>query len=104
MITKVKPAKEKSTGMASDKANVVPVKKSLKYIFEPKSVAVIGASITPDTVGNAIFLNILQSQFHGAVYPVNPKYNSINSVRAYKDVLSIPDPVEMAVVCVPSTV
>src|ERR1035437_4400879 len=75
--------------------------KSLKYIFEPKSVAVIGASVTTGTVGNAIFSNILQSNFRGPVYPVNPKYDNVMSVRAYKDVVSIPDAIDLAVICVP---
>jgi len=74
----------------------------LKFIFEPKSVAVIGASTTIGKVGNAIFSNILQSAFQGAVYPVNPKHNNIMSVRAYKDVVSILDAVDLAVICVPS--
>lgn len=76
--------------------------KSLKYIFEPKSVAVIGASATTGTVGNAIVSNILQSNFQGAVYPVNPKYSNVMSVKAYKDVISIPDTVDMAIICIPS--
>jgi acetyl coenzyme A synthetase (ADP forming)-like protein len=76
--------------------------KNLKYIFEPKSVAVIGASTSVGKVGNAIFSNILQSDFQGAVFPVNPKHDNIMSVKAYKDVISIPDTVDMAVVCVPS--
>src|ERR1035437_595343 len=76
--------------------------KPLKYIFEPRSVAVIGASAAIGKVGNAIFSNILQSNFQGVVYPVNPKYNNIMSVRAYKDVMSIPDAVDMAVICIPS--
>ena len=78
--------------------------KSLKYIFEPKSVAVIGASATPGTVGNAIFSNILLSNFHGVVYPVNPKYSNVMSVKAYKDVIAIPDAIDLAVVCVPKTI
>ena len=78
--------------------------KSLQYIFEPKSVAVIGASPTVDTVGNAIFSNILQSKFQGAVYPVNPKYSNIMSVKAFKDVGSIPETVDLAVICVPKNV
>lgn len=77
--------------------------KSLKYIFEPKSVAVIGASTKTGKVGNAIFSNILQSKFKGAVYPVNPKHTNIMSVKAYKDILSISDEVDMAVICVPSS-
>ena len=54
------------------------------------------------TVGYGIFSNILQSNFQGAVYPVNPKYDNIMSVKAYKDVLSIPEAVDMAVICVPA--
>lgn len=75
--------------------------KSLKYIFEPKSVAVIGASASAGTVGNSIFSNILQSSFQGVVYPVNPKYSNIMSVRAFTDVISIPETVDLAVICVP---
>ena len=78
--------------------------KSLKYIFKPKSVAVIGASATIGTVGNAIFSNILQSSFRGEVYPVNPKHSNIMSVRAYKNILSVPAAIDLAVVCVPKDV
>ncbi|MGP8215530.1 MAG: acetate--CoA ligase family protein [Bacteroidia bacterium] len=77
-------------------------KNRLKYIFEPKSVAVIGVSATPNTVGNAVFSNILQSNFKGVIFPVNPKYSNIMGVKAYKDVLSIPDEVDMAVICIPA--
>ncbi|MHB8261754.1 MAG: acetate--CoA ligase family protein [Bacteroidia bacterium] len=76
--------------------------KNLKSVFEPKSVAVIGASKTKGTVGNGILTNILESCFQGAVYPVNPKHDNIMSVRAYKDVLSIPEKVDLAVICIPA--
>ena len=75
--------------------------RSLNYIFEPKSVAVIGASATIGTVGNAIFSNILQSSFRGAVHPVNPRYDNIMSVKAYKNIMSIPGAIDLAIVCVP---
>ena len=75
---------------------------NLKYVFEPKSVAVIGASKTEGTVGNGILSNILESNFQGAVYPVNPKHDNIMSVRAYKDILSVPETVDLAVICIPS--
>ena len=77
-------------------------KNRLKYVFEPKSVAVIGVSATLNTVGNAIFSNILQSNFKGVIFPVNPKYSNIMGVKAYKDVLSIPDDVDLAVICIPA--
>ena len=75
--------------------------KFLKYIFEPRSVAVIGASATQGTIGNAIFSYILQSSFQGVVYPVNPKYNNIMSVKTFRNILSIPGEVDMAVISVP---
>ncbi len=74
---------------------------SLKYIFEPESVAVVGASPTPGTVGNAILSNLLSSGFQGTVYPVNPRHTRILSIKTYESVGAIPDAVDLAVVCVP---
>jgi acetyl coenzyme A synthetase (ADP forming)-like protein len=79
------------------------MKQSLKYIFEPKSIAVIGASKTIGKVGNAILTNIIESKFNGAVYPVNPKYDSISSLRAYADVTEITDTIDLAIICIPPT-
>ena len=45
----------------------------LNSIFSPKSIAVVGASTRPGTVGNDIFRNLLFAEFNGSVYPVNPK-------------------------------
>jgi acetyl coenzyme A synthetase (ADP forming)-like protein len=78
--------------------------KNLKYIFEPKSVAIIGASQKEDTVGNSILTNILDSDFNGTVYPVNPKYENIMSHKAYADVTEITDDVDLAIICVPANV
>ncbi|HEX9680453.1 MAG TPA: acetate--CoA ligase family protein [Anaerolineales bacterium] len=71
-------------------------------LFAPRSVAVVGASTRPDTVGRAVFSNILLHGFTGVVYPVNPKTGSILGVKAYPSVLEIPDAVELAVIVVPS--
>ena len=68
----------------------------------PESVAVIGASHKRDTVGGAVFRNILQSDFAGTVFPVNPKARSIGGVLAYPTVLEIPVEVDLAVVVVPA--
>lgn len=73
----------------------------LHYIFEPKSVAVIGASAISGTVGRAIFSHILQGGFKGNVYPVNPKYKEILNVQAFATVLDIPGNVDLAIICVP---
>jgi len=73
----------------------------LDAIFAPESVAVIGASSTPGKVGHDIFANILKGGYKGTLYPVNPNARSILSVRCYKDVKSIPDPIDLAMVILP---
>jgi acyl-CoA synthetase (NDP forming) len=55
----------------------------LAPILSPRSIAVVGASRTPDTIGHQIVANLLRYGFTGAVYPVNPRAGSIHSVRAY---------------------
>ncbi len=77
-------------------------KGNLEPIFSPKSVAVIGASSREDSVGRAIFSNILFSGYTGIVYPVNPKARGILGVRAYHSVWDIPGGVDLAIIIVPS--
>ena len=55
----------------------------LDAVFHPQSIAVVGASTRPGTVGNDIFRNLLFAEFNGSVYPVNPKAKSILGVHAY---------------------
>ena len=78
------------------------VRRPLDAIFQPKSVAVIGASRREEAVGHAVFRNMIMGGYKGIVYPVNPKADSILGVRCYPSVLEIPDEVEMAVLIVPA--
>ncbi len=73
----------------------------LSCIFQPRAVAVIGASRRAGSVGQAVFGNMLHYGYAGVVYPVNPQSVSIMSVKAYPSVLDIPDEVDLAVVIVP---
>ncbi len=73
----------------------------LDYIFSPHSVAVIGASTSPGKVGYDIFKNILRGEYTGVLYPVNPKANSILSVKAYPSVKDIPGEVDLAMIILP---
>ncbi|CAB3288722.1 Acetate--CoA ligase [ADP-forming] [Methanocaldococcus lauensis] len=75
---------------------------SLKYIFYPKSVAVIGASKIEGKVGYAIMKNL--KDFNGKVYPINPKYDEIFGMKCYKSVLDIDDEIDLAVIVVPNIV
>jgi len=76
--------------------------KDVNAIMMPKSIAVIGATDRPGSVGLAVFSNILRSGYRGVLYPVNPKKRSVLSVRAYPTLTDIPDEVDMAVVIVPA--
>ncbi|MCK5713806.1 MAG: CoA-binding protein, partial [Hyphomicrobiaceae bacterium] len=74
---------------------------SLDPILRPRSMAVIGASRNPNTIGWHILDNLLQNGFHGPVYPVNPKADAIHSIRAYPSIGAVPGPVDLAVIVVP---
>ncbi|MBI3982448.1 MAG: CoA-binding protein, partial [Gemmatimonadetes bacterium] len=74
---------------------------SLDPILRPKSIAVIGASRQPNTIGWQILDNLLHSGFQGPVYPVNPKATAIHSIPAYPTVKAIGTPIDLAVIVVP---
>src|SRR5262245_42057160 len=76
--------------------------RGLDAIFRPRSIAVIGASGERGTLGAEILHNLLQHGFHGPVYPVNPKADSVHSVRAYPSIDGVPGPVDLAMVVVPA--
>jgi acetyltransferase len=74
----------------------------LDSIFAPKSVAVIGATETPGSVGRTIVWNLLSSTFGGTIYPVNPKRPSILGIKAYPSLSAVPEVVDLIVVVTPS--
>ena len=76
-------------------------KQPLDVFFSPKTVAVIGATETPGTVGRTVLWNLVTSPFGGTVYPVNPKRPSVLGVKAYASVSDIPEPVDLAVIITP---
>ena len=73
----------------------------LDPILRPKSIAVIGASRRPNTIGWHILDNLLEHGFQGPVYPVNPNARSIHSVPAYPSVDAIPGNVDLGIIVVP---
>ena len=74
----------------------------LDDIFNPRSVAVIGASEREGSVGRNVLWNLLSTPFGGTVYPVNPKRPSILGVKAYKDVASLPEVPDLVVMTTPA--
>ncbi|HTS27288.1 MAG TPA: bifunctional acetate--CoA ligase family protein/GNAT family N-acetyltransferase [Bryobacteraceae bacterium] len=73
----------------------------LDVFFSPKTVAVVGATETPGSVGRTVLWNLVTNPFGGTVYPVNPKRPNVLGVKAYKCVSDIPEPVDLAVVVTP---
>ena len=85
-----------------DERERVAAANALRAFFNPRSVAVIGASRRRGTIGGEIFHNLLAYGFAGPVYPVNPNAGVVQSVMAYASVEQIPGPVDLAVVAVPA--
>jgi acetate---CoA ligase (ADP-forming) len=75
---------------------------SLRPFFEPRGVAVIGASRSRGRIGSEVLHNLIASGFRGAVHPVHPDADEIQGLRAYRRVADIPAPVDLAVVAVPA--
>jgi len=71
--------------------------------FEPKSVAVVGASRNPEKLGHVVLRQLLEN-FEGRVYPVNPKADEILGLKCYPSVTSLPEAVDLAAVAVPAPI
>lgn len=76
----------------------------LDPFFKPKGVAVIGASRDPHKLGHGVVRNLKDYRYQGPIYPVNKSASEILGERCYSTVSNVPDPVDLAVVVVPSTV
>ncbi len=76
------------------------MKENLEYLFGPKSVAVIGVSRRPESVGQSVFRNIIENRFKGKVFGVNPKAKRILGKVCYPNILDIPEEIDLAVIVV----
>jgi acetyltransferase len=74
----------------------------LDSLFYPKSIAVIGASRQPGSVGHSLLANLLMNRYQGVIFPVNPEATSVLGIKCYPRMLEISDDVELAVIIVPS--
>ena len=74
---------------------------SLSALFEPGSVAVIGASASPGKVGHSVVANLLDAGYQGRIFPVNPKGGEILGLPAVASIAELPAPLDLAVICIP---
>jgi acetate---CoA ligase (ADP-forming) len=67
----------------------------LDGLFKPRSIAIIGASSNPYSIGNICIRNLLDHGFQGPIFPINPKSSHIMSLKAYRSVLDVPDGIDL---------
>jgi len=75
--------------------------RNLHYLFAPKSVALIGASVCPGSMGTTLLDNLLGGGYKGKLYAVNPKYEQVGELPCYDSVADLPEAPELAVICTP---
>ncbi len=78
----------------------IAVANSLSPLLHPKTIAVIGVSRDPSSIGNLVFKNILNAGFNGEVFPVNPQADSIDGMKAYSSSKELPKKIDLAVIAV----
>ncbi|MEM3479058.1 MAG: acetate--CoA ligase [Candidatus Bathyarchaeia archaeon] len=76
----------------------------LDAFFNPRSIAVIGASRDPSKVGHRVFRNIVEAGFKGALYPINPNADEILGFKCYRSIRETPGEVDLAVIVVPAKI
>ena len=88
--------------MHNDKIRKTPRRRTLEFCFHPKNVAVIGATEAPHSVGRSILANLKDAPFPGAIYPVNPKRDTLLGLPCYHSIESVPEAVDLAVIATPA--
>lgn len=73
----------------------------LDYLFQPRAVAVFGASERPTSVGGRILANLRQGSFAGPIHAINPKYSVVNGQPCHAQIQEVPTPVDLAVIATP---
>ena len=76
----------------------------LDSLFKPKSVAIIGASNNPLSIGHIVMQNLLDHNYRGPIYPINPKSKYIKSFRAYPSITDVPDDVDLVNISIKNTI
>jgi acetyltransferase len=74
---------------------------NLDKIFQPESIAVIGASEKKESIGHALMQNLVKSEFPGEVFAVNPNHDRVRDFKSYRKISDIPEAVELVVVAIP---
>lgn len=80
-------------------------RQALAALFEPKSIAIVGASEDSSRMGGGLIMRFLDiHKYGGTIYPVNPKYETVSGLKCYSSLADIPDPIDLAVLSVPAKI
>jgi len=74
----------------------------LDSLFRPKSVAIIGASTKDLSIGNRVIKNLVDFEFKGPIYPINPKADEVRGIKAYKSIMDCPDSIDVVHMVIPA--
>jgi acetyltransferase len=75
---------------------------ALDMFFEAKNIAIIGATDKEGSVGRSLLRNLIDGPYAGQIYPINPKRPDVFGIKAYPDVASVPEPLDLAVIATPA--
>lgn len=78
------------------------IEHKLKHLIEPTSVAVVGASERPGSLGGASLRNLLKANYSGRLYPINPRYQEVFGIPCYSGWEQVPEAVDCAIICTPA--
>ncbi|HET6497251.1 MAG TPA: CoA-binding protein, partial [Thermoleophilia bacterium] len=76
--------------------------RNLRRLFDPKSIAVIGASNRKGSVGYILLHNLIGADYEGTVYPVSVSTQSIQGIHSYSSIAQVPRKIDLAVIAVPA--
>src|SRR5690348_2858884 len=76
--------------------------RNLDSLFAPRSVALVGASDRPESIGSTVMRNLLGGGFHGPIWPVNPRHSTVGGQKAYPRPSALPEVPDLAVICTPA--
>ncbi|MEM2926948.1 MAG: acetate--CoA ligase family protein [Candidatus Bathyarchaeia archaeon] len=99
---KLSPKEAFEASEGSDEFRIPETFEALERLFNPRSVAIFGASPTPGRIGHGIISSLMASGFSGSLYAINPKYSEILGLRSYKSLMEVPGSVDLAVMAIPA--
>jgi acetyltransferase len=76
--------------------------KKIEKLFNPKNIAVIGATDRESSVGESLMNNLISNDFQGDIYPVNPRRDKVKDIKAYSNVGEIPEKIDLAIIVTPA--